>query len=211
MEYLPHSVPQCLWGSNEIVLIAEEMGLETSSCISTFQSPAPGEELSGDQTHVGGDCFSGSLEVDRDRPKELSGVHEGAEQPCRVEPIPGVSAVVLAPDLRTMFAFAMAQWLRAAGAHPIRNVGVTARLLNSSPKHQPKQPMKKPQLKQLSNFCLILGFASIAVSIAVWYLNGGPAPEAQAHAERFGIFVGLWAPTFFILSNRFDRYAEKSA
>ena len=32
----------------------------------------------------------------------------------------------------------------------------------------------------------------------------------QAHAERFGIFVGLWAPTFFILSNRFDRYADKT-
>jgi len=26
-----------------------------------------------------------------------------------------------------------------------------------------------------------------------------------AHAERFGIFIGLWAPTIFILSERFDR------
>ena len=24
-----------------------------------------------------------------------------------------------------------------------------------------------------------------------------------AHGERFGIFVGLWAPTFFILADRF--------
>ena len=31
--------------------------------------------------------------------------------------------------------------------------------------------------------------------------------EAQAHGERFGIFVGLWAPTFMILSNRLDRYS----
>jgi hypothetical protein len=35
--------------------------------------------------------------------------------------------------------------------------------------------------------------------------------EAQAHGERFGIFVGLWAPTFMILSNRFDRYANEKS
>jgi hypothetical protein len=71
--------------------------------------------------------------------------------------------------------------------------------------------MKSNQLKQLSNACFFLGFASIIGSIAIWFLTGGTTPETQAHAERFGIFVGLWAPTFFILSNRFDRYAEKTA
>ena len=65
------------------------------------------------------------------------------------------------------------------------------------------------QLKKLSNLCLILGFASIIGSIAIWFLTGGTESEGNAHAERFGIFVGLWAPTFFILSNRFDRYSEK--
>lgn len=69
--------------------------------------------------------------------------------------------------------------------------------------------MKPSQLKQLSNLCLVLGFASIVGSIAIWYLTGGSTEESKAHAERFGIFVGLWAPTFFILSNRFDRYATK--
>ncbi len=69
--------------------------------------------------------------------------------------------------------------------------------------------MQSTQLKQVSQLCLILGFASILGSIAIWFLTGGNTPDAQAHAERFGIFVGLWAPTFFILSNRFDRYAEK--
>jgi len=38
----------------------------------------------------------------------------------------------------------------------------------------------------------------------------GDEPEQIAHAERFGIFVGLWAPTLLILSNRFDRYADKA-
>jgi hypothetical protein len=69
--------------------------------------------------------------------------------------------------------------------------------------------MSTTQLKQLGTLCLILGFASIIGSIAIWYLTGGDAPETKAHGERFGIFVGLWAPTFFILSNRFDRYASK--
>ena len=68
--------------------------------------------------------------------------------------------------------------------------------------------MKSPQLKTVSLVCLVLGFLSIAASIAIWYLTGGKTPDLQAHGERFGIFVGLWAPTFMILSNRFDRYAE---
>ena len=68
--------------------------------------------------------------------------------------------------------------------------------------------MKPAQLKLLSNLCFILGFASILGSSAVWFLTGGQAADTRAHAERFGIFVGLWAPTFFILSNRFDRYAK---
>jgi hypothetical protein len=69
--------------------------------------------------------------------------------------------------------------------------------------------MKPDQLKLLSNICFISGFLSIIGSIAIWFLTGGQDIVTQAHAERFGIFVGLWAPTFFILSNRFDRYAEK--
>ena len=69
--------------------------------------------------------------------------------------------------------------------------------------------MKATPLKHLSNLCFFLGFASIIGSIVIWYLAGGSNAEGQAHAERFGIFVGLWAPTFFILSNRFDRYSDK--
>ncbi len=71
--------------------------------------------------------------------------------------------------------------------------------------------MKSTQLKQLSKLCFVLGFASIIGSIAIWYMSGGTGAENQAHSERFGIFIGLWAPTFFILSNRFDRYATMPA
>ena len=69
--------------------------------------------------------------------------------------------------------------------------------------------MKPTQLQLLSHLCFVLGFVSIVASIVLWFYAGGREPLTQAHAERFGIFVGLWAPTFFILSNRFSRYADK--
>ena len=61
----------------------------------------------------------------------------------------------------------------------------------------------------LSNICFVAGFVSVLASIAIWYLAKEPD---LAHGERFGIFVGLWAPTFFALSTRLDRFAtEKKA
>ena len=45
----------------------------------------------------------------------------------------------------------------------------------------------------------LAALASIGGSILTWRAaksNGDPA-----HAERFGIFVGLWAPTFFALAD----------
>ncbi|MBC7467302.1 MAG: hypothetical protein H7256_15030 [Bdellovibrio sp.] len=54
---------------------------------------------------------------------------------------------------------------------------------------------------KLSFLLFVLGFVSIIASIAIWYIAKEPD---LAHGERFGIFVGLWAPTFFILSDRFS-------
>jgi hypothetical protein len=60
----------------------------------------------------------------------------------------------------------------------------------------------------LSTVCFGLGFASIAASIGVWAAaRGDDAPDEKAHAERFGIFVGLWAPTFFVLADQLSRRA----
>lgn len=57
----------------------------------------------------------------------------------------------------------------------------------------------------LSKICHVLGYASIVASIAIWYFaQGDGSAEGIAHAERFGVFVGLWAPTFFILSMKYD-------
>jgi len=39
---------------------------------------------------------------------------------------------------------------------------------------------------------------SIGASIAIWFLR---REEDRQNAERFGIFVGLWAPTFMAFGN----------
>jgi hypothetical protein len=65
-------------------------------------------------------------------------------------------------------------------------------------------------LRMVSNICFIAGFASIILSVVIWWCLDRSTETAQAHAERWGIFVGLWAPTLIIMSNRFDRYADKA-
>jgi hypothetical protein len=60
----------------------------------------------------------------------------------------------------------------------------------------------------LSTMCVVLGFASIIASIAIWFFYKS---DDRAHAERFGIFVGLWAPTFLILSDRLLKRVGKAA
>jgi len=68
-----------------------------------------------------------------------------------------------------------------------------------------------PQMcRVLSTIFLQAGIFSILLSIFIWWYLGSDDPAEQAHAERFGIFVGLWAPTLLILSNRFDRFADKA-
>jgi hypothetical protein len=63
-----------------------------------------------------------------------------------------------------------------------------------------------PNLMLLSDISLLLGFASIAASVFTWFTakDGG-----TGHRERSAIFVGLWVPSFFILSNRLARKAEE--
>lgn len=60
---------------------------------------------------------------------------------------------------------------------------------------------------EIVNILRLLGIASILGSIAIWVSQGGQSssPEEKAHGERFGIFVGLWAPTFFILANHLNQ------
>ena len=52
----------------------------------------------------------------------------------------------------------------------------------------------------ISYAAFTLSVISIFGSIAIWNLTKGENLEKNAHAERFGIFVGLWAPTFLGIS-----------
>ena len=88
----------------------------------------------------------------------------------------------------------------------MHNSGIAARCAWPHPK-----PATNPHIfRSLSTFCFIAGVSSILLSIGIWFFLDRTTPEATAHAERFGIFVGLWAPTLLILSNRCDRYADKA-
>lgn len=70
--------------------------------------------------------------------------------------------------------------------------------------------MNSSVCRTLSTICFQAGILSVILSITIWWFLNGDDTETKAHAERFGIFVGLWAPTLLILSNRFDRYADKA-
>ncbi len=61
-------------------------------------------------------------------------------------------------------------------------------------------------LRLVSDVCLYLGFVSIIASIITWFTA---SRENRAYGERFGIFIGLWVPSFFILSNRLSRKADE--
>ena len=47
-------------------------------------------------------------------------------------------------------------------------------------------------LDKLAYISTGLGITSIAASIATWYAEKGEDVEENAHAERSGIFIGLW-------------------
>ena len=55
-------------------------------------------------------------------------------------------------------------------------------------------------LEKLGYLATGLGLTSIVGSIATWYAEKGDDEAEIAHAERSGIFIGLWPPTFFTLA-----------
>ena len=55
-------------------------------------------------------------------------------------------------------------------------------------------------MNTLSIIAFILGLMSVVGSISIWFMKKGTSSEDKAHAERFGIFVGLWAPTFLCIA-----------
>lgn len=49
-----------------------------------------------------------------------------------------------------------------------------------------------------SQWAYLGGFASIALSLATWLVSRGK-DDSKAQSDRWGIFIGHWAPTFFAL------------
>lgn len=52
-----------------------------------------------------------------------------------------------------------------------------------------------------SSMLYTAGFVSIGMSIASWWMSRNLESKGIARADRWGIFVGQWAPTFFALGN----------
>jgi hypothetical protein len=50
-----------------------------------------------------------------------------------------------------------------------------------------------------SEYAYTGGFASIILSMASWLASRAKNDHDKAQSDRWGIFVGHWAPTFFAL------------
>ena len=57
---------------------------------------------------------------------------------------------------------------------------------------------KAHELGLRSNHAYLAGFVSIGLSLGAWLASRG-AKQDKAQADRWGIFVGHWAPTFFAI------------
>ncbi|GAB4452519.1 MAG: hypothetical protein OHK0029_03600 [Armatimonadaceae bacterium] len=64
------------------------------------------------------------------------------------------------------------------------------------------------QIGLTSDMAYLASAASIALSIASWYME---KDKDTGHGERFGIFVGLWAPTFAVLGNALQKHEDDEA
>ncbi|MDJ0315776.1 hypothetical protein [Arthrobacter antibioticus] len=50
-----------------------------------------------------------------------------------------------------------------------------------------------------SEYAYAGGFASIVISLISWVVSRGKKGDSKAQSDRWGIFIGHWAPTFFAL------------
>jgi len=59
-----------------------------------------------------------------------------------------------------------------------------------------------------SEHAYIAGFASIGLSFLAWATSLKAEKAGTDRADRWGIFVGHWAPTFFGLGNALRSYEK---
>ena len=60
---------------------------------------------------------------------------------------------------------------------------------------------KMSDLGLRSEFAYVAGFASIGLSFVSYFASRSKDDHSKAQSDRWGIFVGHWAPTFFALGN----------
>lgn len=53
-----------------------------------------------------------------------------------------------------------------------------------------------------SDYAFIAGFASIILSYATYFASRAKKGDDKAQSDRWGIFIGHWAPSFFALGIR---------
>lgn len=56
--------------------------------------------------------------------------------------------------------------------------------------------------------CYIAGFVSVGLSFASWYMSKRLERAGVERADRWGIFIGEWAPTFFAMGNGLRTYEK---
>jgi len=59
-----------------------------------------------------------------------------------------------------------------------------------------------------SDWAYLAGFTSIGLSFAAWGASKKAEDAGTDRADRWGIFVGHWAPTFFGLGNALRSYEK---
>lgn len=50
-----------------------------------------------------------------------------------------------------------------------------------------------------SKHAYLAGFASIVISLIAWSVSRSKKSDDKAQSDRWGIFIGHWAPTFFAI------------
>lgn len=59
-----------------------------------------------------------------------------------------------------------------------------------------------------SEMAYTAGFVSIGLTVAAWWTSKNKESGGIDRADRWGIFVGQWAPTFFGLGNALKAYEK---
>lgn len=62
-----------------------------------------------------------------------------------------------------------------------------------------------------SEHAYMAGIASIGLSFASWVVSLTAEPAGLDRADRWGIFVGEWAPTFFCMGLALSQYEREDS